>query len=768
MLPLPTTATHREPKARVASLLIATMLFILAAGLCGCSSTSPTRTTEFPVPANIALSPAEVVSLDIGATQSFTATPQNAKKATITEPVSFASSNTAVVTIANNGLACAGSWNSLSNPQICTPGRVGVAQVTANTKGVSSPPTIVYVHQHIDSITVSPVTATLKDFTSLTDCRLGVGVIGLSKDQSAAFQAAAFSRGVDITASVGAFTWQSLNANVAVITAATLNAPVAGLLTGQAKVTAHTPGRTSMFASVSNVNSMPVDFTTCPVQSITLMVNGSTTGPVVVKKGTSTPITPTVLDTQDNTITGIPLTWCSSNPASVSVGGTTSVSGSNNCGTNMGTSVSASTPLTGGASIMASCTPPSCNIGLQPVLPIYPQNAIQVVVTPGTSTTAQITTVFVSTTDCDNMPGITTGCNTAILPIDTTKNAVGSPISLPATPNSLLFNRQGTKAFLGTNSGLFGTRGLMVVNASGSPASLSGFIKAAPGKVLAVAPDGNRVIVSDTADSPNQVFVVDTSSNTTVTLQIAGATAADFSPDGLKAYILTGNTLYVYSTVEPLKSIVLSATPRDVSFLSNGTFAYLAGGDPAGVSVRAVCDDSAASPAVSTPATPPLIRGLPDGNVLAVDSPGVDLITPGIITPATLPNLCPPSVSNTRESFNLGQGSFVASQLFVSADGARAYVVPSNLASVLVFNISSRTSFAISLAGNAIPIQATLTLDGNFLYVAASDGTVHVLDTQTATDVQQLTLPVSSESQPNGLCTGVTVACKPDLIAAKP
>src|SRR5439155_20499565 len=143
-----------------------------------------------------------------------------------------------------------------------------------------------------------------------------------------------------------------------------------------------------------------------------------------------------------------------------------------------------------------------------------------------------------------------------------------------------------------------------------------------------------------------------------------------------KAYILAGDTLYVYSSLGPLKSIALNAAARDVSFLSNGTFAYLAGGDPA-VSARAVCDDSAANSPVNTPTTPPFIRGLPDGNVLAVDSPGVDLITP-TTTPATLPDLCPPGVSNTIGSFNLGQGSFVASQLLVSADGARAYVVPSN------------------------------------------------------------------------------------------
>ena len=761
MLPSLTTATPRECKAKAASLFITATTIVLIAALIGCSSSSPTRATEFPVPDNILLSPAEIVSLDIGDNQAFTATPQNAKKATITEPVSFASSDTSVITIAGNGLACAGSWDSLSNPQICTPGRVGVAQITATTKGVSSPPTIVYVHQHIDSITVSPISTTPTDFTTPTDCGLDPSVVGLSKDQSAAFQATAFNRGRDITSTVGTFTWQTLNADVAAITAATMSSPIAGLLTGQAKLTAHTPGRTSIFASVSNVNSMPLEFTTCPVQSITLTANGSTTGPVVVKKGTSTSITPTVVDTQGNAITGVPLTWCSSDPASVSVV-------SNNCSTNTRTTVSASTPLAGGGSVLAACIPPTCNIGIQPMMPIYPASAIQVVATLGTSTTAQATTVLVSTTDCDHIPGVTTGCNTAVLPIDTSKNTIGNPVSLPTTPNSLLFNPQGSKAFLGTNSGLFGTRGLMVLNTSSTP-SVSAHIKAAPGKVLAVAPDGNRVIVSDTADTPNQVFVVDTSTSTVVPLQITGATVAAFSPDNLKAYILSGSTLYVYSTVETLKSFPLNAAARDVSFLSNGTFAYLAGGDPAGVSVRSVCNnDPASSPTVSTPAVPTFIRGLPDGNVLAVDSPGVDVIAPNITGP-TLPSLCPPTVTNTIASFNLGQGSFVASQLLVSADGERAYVVPSNLPSVLVFQIPSRTSpFAISLAGNALPIQATLTIDGNFLYVAASDGTVHVLDTQAATDVQQLTLPISSESQPNGLCTGVSFVCKPNLIAAKP
>ena len=243
-------------------------IFILGliAALTSCSSSSPTTTTNFPTPANIALAPATTVSLDVGsATQAFTASPKNSKNTVITTPIKFLSSNTAVLTIANNGLACAGTWDSLSVPQICTPGPVGVAQVTATSHGVSSPPTTVFVHQHIDKIVISPIPGQ----TPPADPCLSMGQTCPchSKAQIFNYQATALSRGLDITASVGTFSWQSVNADVATLEIATDSAPVTGLATGQAKVTAHTPGLTSLFASTSNVTSQPLDFTTCAVQS---------------------------------------------------------------------------------------------------------------------------------------------------------------------------------------------------------------------------------------------------------------------------------------------------------------------------------------------------------------------------------------------------------------------------------------------------------------------------------------------------------------------
>src|SRR5580692_12287931 len=131
------------------------LLIFLVGSLPGCSGGSPVHTTTFAVPASLTLSPSPYLSLEIGTYQALTATALSATRTTITQPISYQSSNTAVLTVASNGLACAGSWDSLSSPQICTPGGVGVAVVTATAQGVSSPSTTVYVHQHIDKVAVS-------------------------------------------------------------------------------------------------------------------------------------------------------------------------------------------------------------------------------------------------------------------------------------------------------------------------------------------------------------------------------------------------------------------------------------------------------------------------------------------------------------------------------------------------------------------------------------------------------------------------------------
>jgi len=705
------------------------VLFLLA-GLPGCSSSSPIHTVTFPVPASITVTPAPNLSMEIGTNQTFSASVLNSAKTTITEPVTYQSSNTGVVTVAANGIACAGSWDSLSNPQICTPGPVGVAQVTATAQGVSSPPTTIYVHQHVDKVTVK-LFLLANQQPPPNPC--------YSVGQTANYQANAFNNGVDITATVGVFTWQTLATNVV-----TLNSAVPSLLPGQVQVTAKVPGLTPLYATIGNVNSVPIYFTTCPVDSIQLTVTSST--------NTSKTITPTVIDSVGTTITGVPLTWSSSETASINVSSTGAATGSS---------------AGGGAAIIASCSPPTCNTGfdtgLTHSLPVYPENVVSMFV-PHSGT--ENATVYVSTTGC----GTTDGCFSTTVPITAPANTLGNFITLPATPNSLVFSRQGTKAYLGTNSGLLGSVGLAVLDASSN--SLSE-LKSLPGKVLAVSPDGSKVIISDTADTPNEVFVFDTGTNFVSTFQITGATAADFSPDSFKAYIIAGSTLYAYSKIDGLKTIALAAPANDVSFLSEGAFAYVAGGAPSSLSVFRTCDNGTAD-TFSVTAVPAFIKTLPGTakllppdslntfHLLALTPPNIDIVSIN----ATPSGCTPPVTDGPLASFNLAQGAFVPKQLIISQDGSTAYVITSNLSPILVFNIPGQTSSAISLVGNPMPLSASLTPDGNLLYVGASDATVHVVNTVAGGDTQQIAFP-------QGLCQNsvgqpFSITCNPDLVAVKP
>ena len=716
-------------------------------GLAGCGSKAA-RTVNFAAPANISISPANSASMDVGGILGFTATPRNSINATIATPVSFQSSNTAVLTIASNGLACAGTWNSLSSPQICTPGPVGTAQVTATAQGISSPPTTVYVHQHIQNVSITAIPG--QQLPNQQGC--------ISKDQAFNYQASAFTLGpegpVDITPTAGAFTWQTATQNVATPKVATVANPITGLLPGQVQVTAHSPGTTAMIASVGGVNSTPLFFNTCAVQSIQLTVdNNAAINQIVLVKGAGKTVGATVTDIAGIPITGAPLTWSSSNPASVTVNSSGGVS----------------TPGVGGASVIASCTPPTCNIGLTPLTPIYPETALEVIVTPpANSTTPPSSTLYASSTGC----GVLEGCVTTLVPITIPANTVGNPVSLPATPNSLLFDRQGRNAYLGTNLGEFGTKGLMVLSGTGSGNGNEN--KSAPGAVLAISPDGSKVIVSDTADAPNQVFIVSGSgTGPTVALNISGATAAAFSPDNLKAFIVAGQTLYIYSALETLHSVPLGTTATDVAFLASGLAGYIV--DSNGVTFSPTC--GAAMPIVgSTTAISgaSMIRPLPNalavqnsgagGNeMLVLAPPNADILTAVVSGTAALgiPGCPEPrgfvTISNSKtSSVDFGQGNFTAKQLIVSPDGSRAYVLANELGSVLIYNIFDQKTSAIGLVNNATPLTAGLSPDGNALYVGASDGEIHVVDTPTGIDIQQISLPITVANPLGEFCTGVT------------
>ncbi len=741
---------------RCGSVFGVVILILLIGSLAGCGSSNnaPAAPT---VPASIALTPA-TASLEVGLTQNFTVSAKNSSGAPLAVAVTFNSSNPAVLTIANNGVACGGTWDSLTIPIVCTPGPVGVATLTASAAGVSSAPVTVFVHQHIDNISITQVTSPTSPPTCAVQSASGQ-INGISQSQIATYQATVSSRGNDITATVGPLTWTALSSTIVKV-----SNTVTGIGFNQAQATADVPGETQIFVNAGGVNSPAVSFATCPIKSITLAVTDSVGNSLTLATGGSKTITATVTDTLNTILTNVPLTWSTSEPAVATVTGTTTTGNA----TGIGSTGTVRAVAPGGAAIIASCTPPSCNNGvLTPTivgvttLPIYPTGMVQVVVA---GTKATTTTVWATSTGC----GTNFNCGSAIVSISTSNNAVSSALSLPNPPNSLVFNPQGTKAFLGSSKGLMG------LDPAANPPTVSTF-NAVTGKVLAVSPDGNKAVVSDTSitatHAQQDVSIFDqANSGSHVDLLISGVRAAEFSPDGLKVYMVGANTnnLYVYSSVDGLKTIPLTAPANDVSFFSNGAFAYLAGGAASAVTVRATCDNSEAT-STSTSSTPQFIKSLADGvHVLALDSPvstnpptaqGID-----VITASTSPIGCPPTITDTTNFVNLGQGTFTPLQLIVSTDGLKAYVLASNLGSVLVFDVNGQTTSAIPLVGaNPKPLSGSLTPDGTLLYVAASDGTVHVLDTLAATDLQQVSLPVNFN-----FCSNVSFTCTPDLVAVRP
>src|SRR4029077_6059240 len=108
----------------------------------------------------------------------------------------------------------------------------------------------------------------------------------------------------------------------------------------------------------------------------------------------------------------------------------------------------------------------------------------------------------VSSTPANNC-ATATGCTSLLIPIASPNDTVGSAVGLPATPNSLVFDRQGTKAYMGTDFSFFGSRGLMVVTVATPPTVSEA--KSVTGKVFAGSPGGKAVILSG-AD-PNAVPV---------------------------------------------------------------------------------------------------------------------------------------------------------------------------------------------------------------------------------------------------------------------
>src|SRR6185437_10703936 len=318
-------------------------------------------------------------------------------------------------------------------------------------------------------------------------------------------QATAFNGTTDITQSVGPFSWQTINPGSGnIVTPSKLATGAQGCLLSpqgqclnQEIVTATTPGVGQIYASVGPFVGQPISVDTCRVNSISIAAAGNDPSitSFLVNSGTSTTLNATVTDIAGQDVTGVPLTWSTSNPVSVGASGVSTGSVFGSVGTASGSGA-------GQGTVIASCTPPTCNAGIKPTFPIYPQAAFNFDVR--TTAAAASPTVYVTTTACGDLlanPSNATCTPTLVSVTRTSATApfvAGTPVGLLSTPNSLVFDNNGANAYLGVDSTDFSQKGLMVFN--GTTVTQ---LRKAPGRVLAISPDRNSAVISDTFDSPN-------------------------------------------------------------------------------------------------------------------------------------------------------------------------------------------------------------------------------------------------------------------------
>ncbi len=829
---------------RCCSVFLILLAITLVIALTGCLGSNTANSGVGGV-RSVSLSPSGNLSLEVGGTLGFSASATDANGhaiigANIQLIVSSPPGSTSPppLSLTSNGSACAGTWDA--SQALCSAGSPGIAIVTAVANGIRSPQTTVYVHEHIASLQISQA----QTLPPVYDC--------FSQGQTWLYQGRAYDiNGVEITDTVGQLTWDATNTGVLnTNTNPSLPTP---LPLNQVQITASTPGITQLFANVSGTTSNPIPITTCLVQSVRLQASGTTASLVNVNSGGAVQLQATAVDSLGFTLTKPPLTWISSNPEVVSFTSLTTTTGANSA---------TARANEGSADISAACVPPTCNVGVLPnitIPTITPPYAVQdpsavpfyvfasdgllspLDPLPGYGTISVVVTnpsppTYTGWVATDQCGGATNGCTSVMFAATPTTsggtNPIGTTVTLPRTPNAMMFNHQG-RIYLGSIQGLMyydagGSASVTMVSAASTPCDV-----ALCGTVLAISNDGKQVIVSDgTLPTAPQVYIYNASSSSATVTDLAlpscttgdpqdcVASAAAFSPDESKIFILTNaGTMYVYSTVSALASVPLptSATfGTSVAFPPDGSFAYVAGatdsvgstGNTGSVSAFSTCA-LAANPStnlgtVSLPPNSgaplqifpaPLVQHIAEGNTELIsqdlyvfEPPYIQVLTAQF---AQVTNKVP--FQPSQYSCNLPDlaslvltatdtvqgGAFTPVYANLVNNGAEIVIVARFIPAVLIYSIANHQMLPpIQLVNSYDPLSASASSDGSQVFVAACDqihdpsvpcpaGSVHLVNTIKGTDQQ---VPYINNTT-NNMCVGQGAGaplCFPDLVAIKP
>lgn len=685
---------HQAGGPATIAVLVLSLTLLSVSGCGGGSSSSASAVAQVSVtPQTVSMVNGDVVTVTPAAV--------SATNAAVTTVFTFNSSNTSVVTVSPAGQICGGVWDSVfvvckgtdaaGNPI------TGTATITATAGGVTSGPVLVSVHQSVTSVSVD----------SVGGC--------FSIDQTHQFVAHALHNGTDITTQIGTFSWSSSNGVVAAVD-------------GNGLATALNGGLTGVVASVGNTSSPSVPFRTCMPVLLSLHIAGDSGG-FNFSKNMNVADTVTlqldIIDENAHVTANEPFTLVSNNTEVASLAGQV---------------VTAQVP--GGAGIIAACSPPVCGNGLN--IPIY-SNVFNITVN-GANTTS--TTVFAASTFSPPL-----GNEIPLIPFDASQNPpkAGTAIPLPGVPNSMIFTRDGTTAFIGTNAGL------ALLNVASQTATLATPVPV--GIVLAVSPDGTQALISNSANDPStgspvdqfpseqRLWLFNKSTSTITTFIVPGIVAASFNDDGFKAFgVGNGGNFAVISPLLTEVNGTTGGTSVSVASLASGPFFYVA--NSAGLQVLATCNNTqqAITPPTHSSTIQLIGSAINTDQIVAVDSSGVNIetvSTSSLTAPTAISATnCAPNVNYSNQFLDFGIGPFTAHQLIIATNDTHVVVLPDGSPNVLVAVPGGGVS-VIPLAGAGstatAPLTGSMTNEGAFLWVGvAGTNTVDRINLNTNTDEVQL------------------------------
>ncbi len=440
----------------------------------------------------------------------------------------YGTSNNKLVDLSPTGNICAGTWNrnsggGIADYTICQypnplPNSNGlpynVAYVTASANSVTSNPVAVYVHAQVSSISlVGPQQCLSQGQLAQLDAQACYSSNGkqvlLCAPAGVTNYACPLPSGVtsvpNCSSAIGVLSYTAGTGSVASINA----------ITNQ--ITAEQPGTTVITASVAGSGSAAGYFSTCPPKSISVTLNGATSG--TVTQGVQQNLVTNVTDTAGNAITGMVLDYQSTNPLDITA--------------SSGGAITANFP--GSADVYALCQPASCNPA--------PINQVGLFGT-GLGVSSNPVAITVPGTASSYIWYAAPGYSQYFVPVSLLNGTVGSTVRLPYVPNSMVMDRSGNNLYFGSS------HQLMIFSTTSS--ALIKQDPAVPGVVLAVAPNNSLVLINDPVRGVFYLY----NPNGSIGSTFGGLGAfAQWTPDSKTLYVtdsaaLGGNhtdTMYVYN-----------------------------------------------------------------------------------------------------------------------------------------------------------------------------------------------------------------------------